>query len=88
MNHLDYLEGMGMTVSEWEKSTNNLAQELVDVLRNYNHTHRSQSRNPHAQDRWEAGRCAGGQRTRYYQGRRPKPDAARSSRGEGGYMMR
>lgn len=33
MNHLDYLEEMGMTASEWEKTTNAVAQELVSVLR-------------------------------------------------------
>ena len=33
MNHLDYLEEMGMNASEWEKTTNAVAQELVSVLR-------------------------------------------------------
>ena len=33
MNHLDYLEEMGMNASEWEKTTNAVAQELVGVLR-------------------------------------------------------
>ena len=33
MIHLDYLEEMGTTSSEWEKFTNYTAQELVDVLR-------------------------------------------------------
>lgn len=33
MDHLDYLEEMGVTASEWEKTTNAVAQELVAVLR-------------------------------------------------------
>lgn len=33
MNHLDYLEEMGMNASEWEKTTNAVVQELVSVLR-------------------------------------------------------
>lgn len=33
MNHLDYLEEMGMTASEWEETKNAVAQELMGVLR-------------------------------------------------------
>lgn len=33
MDHLDYLKEMGMTASEWEKLANDIAQELVDILR-------------------------------------------------------
>lgn len=32
-NHLNYIEEVRMTVSEWEKTTNAAAQELVDILR-------------------------------------------------------
>lgn len=32
MGHLDYLEEMGMTASEWGKFTNDVAQELVAIL--------------------------------------------------------
>ena len=33
MTHLDYLEEMGVTPGEWEKSTNEVAEELVNILR-------------------------------------------------------
>lgn len=33
MSHLDYLEEAGMSASEWEKSTNTAARELVAILR-------------------------------------------------------
>lgn len=33
MNHLKYLEEMGMAASEWEKFVNDVAQELIVILR-------------------------------------------------------
>ena len=33
MDHLNYLEAIGITVSEWERLTNAIAQDLVDILR-------------------------------------------------------
>ena len=39
MDHLDYLEEAGMTASEWEKTTNAVAQELVAVLQKKGYTY-------------------------------------------------